>query len=234
LSGEINPQKFVPMKTINFSVLATFFPVLLYSQNDIWFQKGFDAEDPQEKIEYFTKSIELNRPAAACYYNRGDAKRSMQDYQCAISDYSKVIELDPKYVIAYQNIGIIYSTQDNHDAAIDVLEKAIRINADDPGLLDNLGYYYMEKGYYDKAIKRFKDCLKLENNMILLDASIGISLAYYYKKDKQNTRNYFDQAKQIKPVLNKGMEGLLDLEKEGFYYSVKKQETLKLMFDELK
>jgi tetratricopeptide (TPR) repeat protein len=90
----------------------------------------------------------------------------------------------------------------------------------------------MEKGYYDKAIKTFNVCLKLENKMVLLDASIGISLAYYYKKDKLNAKKYFDQAKQIKPDLNNGMEGLKELEKEGFYYSEKKQETLKLMFDE--
>ena len=67
----------------------------------------------------------------------------------------------------------------------------------------------------------------------MVDVTLGISLAYYYKNDKPNAKKYLDQAKQINPILNKGMEGLLELEKEGYSYSEKKKETLKIMFEEL-
>ena len=101
-------------------------------------------------------------------------------------------------------------------------------------LLDNLGYYYLEKENYDKAIEKFNDCIKIGNDIDSVDAILGLSMAYFYKNDKQNAKKHLDQARQMKPVLKKGMEGLLDLEQEGYFYSEKKKETLKRMFDELK
>lgn len=115
----------------------------------------------------------------------------------------------------------------HRDGAIEISEKALKFNDNDPFLFDNLGYYYMENSNYDKAIEKFKICLKIENFKGLIDATLGLALAYYYKNDKQNAKKYFDQAKQVKPLLNKGMEGLLELEKEGYSYSEKKKETLK-------
>ena len=57
---------------------------------------------------------------------------------------------------------------------------------------------------------------------------------YYYNNDKQNAKKFLNQAKKIKPFLNKGMEGLLELEKEGYSYSKKKKAAFKIMFKELK
>jgi hypothetical protein len=102
-------------------------------------------------------------------------------------------------------------------------------------LLDNLGYFYLEIGNYDKALEKFTECLNLENNKDLIDAYIGISLAYYNKNDRQNTRKYFKLAKQIKPILNKGTAGLLELEKEGYIFSDKIKETFsKIVMNDIK
>ena len=40
------------------------------------------------------------------YYNRGNAKGELKDYQGAIVDYTKAIEINPQYVDAYANRGI--------------------------------------------------------------------------------------------------------------------------------
>ena len=65
-------------------------------------------------IKDYTKAIELAAPNyvqpniidyqekdyyeyAAAYYNRGRAKRSLEDYKGAIADYTKAIELKSDY-----------------------------------------------------------------------------------------------------------------------------------------
>jgi tetratricopeptide (TPR) repeat protein len=92
----------------------------------------------------------------------------------------------------------------------------------------------MEIDNYDKAIESFNKCIKINSARNKIDETIGISIAYYYKNDKQNANKYFQQAKQIRPELNRGMEGISVLEKEGYSYSEKKKETLKKMFEEFK
>ena len=63
---------------------------------------------------------------------------------------------------------------------------------------------------------------------------LGLSLAYYYKNDVINAKKYFNDAKQTEPRLNKGMEGVVEIEKSGYLFSDKKKETLKKMFEEFK
>jgi tetratricopeptide (TPR) repeat protein len=81
-------------KIIFITILKVFWDIAGFSQDDYWFKKGVDTEDPKEKIEYFTKEIEESGSSFATYINRGVAKGELQDYQGAIADYNKAIELD--------------------------------------------------------------------------------------------------------------------------------------------
>ena len=52
-------------------------------------------------------------------------------------------------------------------------------------------------------------------------------MLYYQKQDIVNSKKYLDKAKSAEPRLNKGMEGIAELEKDDFSYSEKQKKNLK-------
>jgi len=48
-----------------------FIQMILSAQDNKWFQKGVEAKDPKEKIEYYTKSLNKEGKSSATYNNRG-------------------------------------------------------------------------------------------------------------------------------------------------------------------
>ena len=122
-----------------FIIAASVSPILLFSQNDKWFQKGISAKDPKEKIECFTKDIEVSGPSSAAYSNRGNAKSDMQDYPGAISDYSKAIELDQKNSTAYYNRGFAKFDLQDYKGAISDYSKTIELDPQNVTAYHNRG-----------------------------------------------------------------------------------------------
>ena len=91
-----------------FSLLLLLFSLFVnfsYAQNDYnyWFQLGYNATTPQEKIHYYNKSIELYSGETWAFNNRGYAKFKLGDFQGAIADYNNAIQLDPQNAIVLKN-----------------------------------------------------------------------------------------------------------------------------------
>jgi len=120
------------------------------------------------------------------------------DYKGAISDYLEAIDLNSEFIDPYIGLGIIYSIQNEIDAAIEITEKALEINAEETGLIINLAYFYMENGNYDKAVEKFNSILQIVSGNLLVDATLGISMAYYKMNNKPKSEQYFDQALKLK------------------------------------
>lgn len=59
----------------------------------------------KDKISEHTKIIESNPKYVAAYYNRGNVKYELKDYQGAISDFTKAIAINPQNASAYSNRG---------------------------------------------------------------------------------------------------------------------------------
>jgi tetratricopeptide (TPR) repeat protein len=72
-----------------------------------WFEKGFNAADPAERIRYYTEAIRLKPDYAYAYFNRGNARRGKGDHDGALKDYAEAIRLKPDYANAYYNRGIV-------------------------------------------------------------------------------------------------------------------------------
>jgi len=78
-----------------FSVIPI--PIVLGAQNESWFQKGREATEPKEMIEYYTKSIEQEGVSVCTFYYRGMAKYDLKDYKGAADDFTIAIKTDSKY-----------------------------------------------------------------------------------------------------------------------------------------
>lgn len=64
---------------------------------------------------------------ALAYYNRGNAKRDLTEYQAAITDQRKAIEINPYYIDAYRNISIAKEKKGDLKGACSDATKAVSL-----------------------------------------------------------------------------------------------------------
>lgn len=103
-----------------------------------WYDKGKNATDFNQQIEYFTKAIQKEfAPLFVAYYMRGTAKYHVQQYQIAILDFDKAIELNPNFAAPYVNRGVSKKMLGRYQEAIQDFDQAIKLNPN-----HFLFYYY--------------------------------------------------------------------------------------------
>jgi tetratricopeptide (TPR) repeat protein len=186
----------------------------------------------EDAVENYTLYINLDSNWSLPYYNRGVAKDKLHDYQGAVTDLNKAIELDPDpYYVSF--LSDIYFRHNDIDAAIGITISALKKDSTRAFLYENLGRFYLEKGDYDNADTNFSKSVELDSENFR--TPLYISILYYNKNDKLNSKKYLNQAKKIDPRLEKGIDGFDEIEPSGHCQIFSQNmETLKKMFEELK
>ena len=95
-----------------------------------WFEQGFIATDPDERLRCYNEAIRLDPDFAAAYGNRGNVLRVRGDFDGALQDYSEVIRINPDDGLAYYNRGAALYEKGDLDAAVDDLGEAIHLKPD--------------------------------------------------------------------------------------------------------
>ncbi len=97
-------------------------------------QEGLDAEDPQTKIDLYTKCINTgdlsSENLAVTYRNRGFHYESVKQYDRAILDFDQTIRLDPNDPYSYGGLGYAYGGSGLYTLAIESFTEAIRLQSD--------------------------------------------------------------------------------------------------------
>ncbi|MDO8733753.1 MAG: tetratricopeptide repeat protein [Elusimicrobiota bacterium] len=120
---------------------------------DYYFNRGVNAKDPQKKINYFSKAIELwdynksDKNKANVYINRGAAYSLIENYDNAVNDFTKAITL-AEDSSAYYNRAVVRAHQKRYNEAIKDLTATIKINP----LLENA--YLLRSELYRKTKKK--------------------------------------------------------------------------------
>lgn len=133
---------------------------LSYGQANKFFRQANKATDLNEKIELYTKVIELEPKNLDAYFYRGLAKNDLGDYSGAIVDYSKIIVLQPDADTYYNRGNSRYSLKDYVGAQEDY-QNAFKL---DPNFIDalySLGCVKYDLGDYEGAIKDFTSVIKV-------------------------------------------------------------------------
>lgn len=139
-----------------------------YSSGYDWQRKGDEAENPDEKREYYQKAVDCFTEVIkrqpdnfGAYLNRGKIHACNGETGLAIDDYTKAIELRQDFAEAYSNRGTVHACNGEIDLAIDDHTRAIALKPDFDDAYYNRGIAYRDKGTFDDAIADFTTAIKL-------------------------------------------------------------------------
>ena len=162
-----------------------------------YYNLGAEAKDPEEKITYYTKAIEINPYNPQYYYYRGLAYKAKARFPLAIEDFSKAIERQPNYPNAYVNRGISFYDMGQQDAAIADYTKAISLDSRDALTFFRRGVSFHKKGDNDKALEDYNEVIKLRPDYVSALNNRGI--IYMRKGEYQKALADYNEALRLNP-----------------------------------
>jgi Flp pilus assembly protein TadD len=162
-----------------------------------YYNLGNEAKDPEEKLTYYTKAIEINPYNAQYYYYRGLAYKAKARFPLAIEDFSKAIDHQANYPNAYVNRGHSYYEMGQQDAAIADYTKAIAWDARDALTFLRRGISYQKKGDIEKALADYNEAIRLRPSYVSAHNNRG--LMYMRKGDNEKALADYNEAIRLDP-----------------------------------
>ena len=117
-----------------------------------YFDYGIKSTMTSEKIEYFTKALEIDPKLAAAYEQRGMLYYYQEKYEKVIQDFLSYIELAPAKGEAYRMLGMGYLKSGLYRPAINNFTRAIEIKPTYAKAHANRAEAYRLSGKYELSI----------------------------------------------------------------------------------
>ena len=135
--------------------------------------------------------------SAETYFQWGNTKSDLIDYESAIADYTKAIRLEPGDANAYYNRGLAKYYLGQYLAAISDYDTAIKLKPDDAHAYSNRGTAKHKLGQYIAAISDYNKVIQLRPD----DASAYFNRGNTKRKLGQHFAaiSDYDKAIQLKP-----------------------------------
>ena len=164
-----------------------------------WVSVGFlsSDEDVADKLNSYNRAIELNPDIAEAYFNRGNAKRELGQYEDAIADFNNSIQLQPDMADAYSNRGNVKGRLGRHEDAITDFVKAIQLDPDMAEAYSNRGIVKRRLGRHEDAITDYDRAIQLNPDMAEAYFNRGISKSNL--KHHEDAITDYDRAIQLQP-----------------------------------
>lgn len=112
---------------------------------------GDILSDPQDRLEYYTKAIELDPTLSDAYHNRGYLYFSLGEYELALQDYERALELSPDMPWYLNSRGVVYNALFEPDRSIVDLSRAIELDGSIDLFYINRGISHIMLGEYRQA-----------------------------------------------------------------------------------
>jgi tetratricopeptide (TPR) repeat protein len=126
-----------------------------------WFERGFDASDPGEKLRFYNNAIGLKPDYADALNNRGIERQAKGDLDDALQDYDEAIRLKSDHAQIFYNRGNARQAKGNLDGALQDYDEAIRLKPDYIRALYNRGCVRQNKNQHTAAVSDFQKYLDL-------------------------------------------------------------------------
>lgn len=128
-----------------------------------WFEKGFDAVDPHEKLRCYGQAILLKPDYADAYYYQGLTRHDQGDRDGALRDYSEAIRLNPNFPAAYYSRGCMRQSKFLMEGALQDYAHVIRLKPDFPWVYYNRGLAReWKKKDLDGALGDYNEAIRLK------------------------------------------------------------------------
>jgi tetratricopeptide (TPR) repeat protein len=174
------------------------------------------AKVKQQAIDFFTKSIELDKTNHLTWASRGDVYRYLKNYDAAIADYTEALRLKPDYLDAYVYRADAYAAQNKSALALADYEKVIATPVNDTNnfQINNAflgrGKFHLDAGRTDAAIADFDKIIAGNPDYVM--AFFYRGQAHAKKKNKPLAIADFRKALEIAPDYG---EAVAELKKLG-------------------
>ena len=133
---------------------------------------------PTCQIELSDDSPGSLKNDAVAYYNRGNSRHELGNYQGAIEDYTQAIRIDPNLDSAYFNRGNAYLDLENYQRAIADYTQAIKINPNMSQAYYNRGNVHRKLRDHQKAIDDYTQSLRTNHYYTYSDGRLLAAYAY--------------------------------------------------------
>ena len=140
-------------------------------------QEFYQKKDFDSAIEYFHKSIALNKKNAKAYNNLGMSYWLKNNTIAAIKYFKKANFVNKKYTQPLVNLSNLYKQSGDNEKQFYYLKKAIKINGNDYLAYYYLGDYYKTLGGYPEAIENYKEALKI--NQKFPDVYLSLATSFF-------------------------------------------------------
>ncbi|HVX65345.1 MAG TPA: tetratricopeptide repeat protein [Bryobacteraceae bacterium] len=133
-----------------------------------WFERGLELEQtgapPEEIIEAYQKSLELDPSSAGAAVNLGTVYYHLRRWEDAERAYQQAVTIDPEYALAHFNLGNLFDERGETEKAAAHYHAALKLNADYADAHYNLALLSQKQGETLKAVRHWKAYLKLDGS----------------------------------------------------------------------
>ncbi len=165
--------------------------------SQLWFERGNNAVDLDEKERYYTNAIRLKPDYVAALYNRGNTRRKKGDLDGAITDCSEAIRLKPDHARAFNNRGLARAGKSDLEGAMEDYNEAIRLNRYYAYAFSGRGAVRLLQGDLDGALEDYNEAIRLKP-----DYANGFSNRGWTRQEKGDLEGAlldYNEAIRLKP-----------------------------------
>ena len=147
-------------------------------------QASYYAKKDAETIKAYNEARARDTYYKEAWYNKGNERGELGEYDKAIEAYDKAIAIDPYYKEAWYNKGNKLGELGEYDKAIEAFNKAIAIDPNFKYAWYGKGNALTKLGEYDKAIEAFDKAIAIDPNFKEAWNQKGVVHMYMDEDDK--------------------------------------------------
>ena len=127
-----------------------------------WFERGFNASDPNGQVRFYSEAIRLKPDYADAFVKRGNAYFTAGDIEGALKDYGEAIRLKPDCAAAFYNRGVALYDRGEVEGSLQAYGEAIRLKLDLVNRLTARGMVRAESIDLEREVPHLSQIIRLK------------------------------------------------------------------------